>query len=588
MTNLEISRTLSSIADLLEIQGANPFRVRAYRNAAQFVQDQTVQMKTRVADEEDLSKLPTIGKDLAAQITELVQTGELSVLEELTKEIPASLIELMDLPGVGPKKAKRLWKELDITTVDELEKAAQAGSIADLEGFGKKSQEKILAGIQQYREHTTRVRIADADALVEPLLEHMRELKELERLEVAGSYRRRRETVGDIDLLAISSKPKAVMKRFLAYPQIQDVEMAGDTRASIRLASGLDVDLRVLEAKSYGAALVYFTGSKAHNIKLRERAQGEGLRISEYGVFKESKKKKASEDEEKDPWAGKYIAGKTEEEVYAAVDLPWIPPELREDRGEIEAAAKGKLPKLITLKDMRGDLQMHSTWSDGKNSIEEMVSACAELGYEYMAMTDHSKALAMTGGMDAKKIRRQWKEIDKVQKRHPEIRVLKSQEIDILVDGTLDQDDDVIEQLDFVVISIHSHFELPAAKQTERIIKGLSHPHVNVIGHPTGRLINKREPYEMDLEAVLAACKEYNVAVELNAHPERLDLKDTHLMRAVELGLKVLISTDAHRPEELKLMRYGIDQARRAWLTKADVLNTGSLKKLAKALELKV
>lgn len=369
------------------------------------------------------------------------------------------------------------------------------------------------------------------------------------------------------------------MERFLAYPDIADVEMSGDTRASVRLDSGVDVDLRVVEERSYGAALVYFTGNKGHNIKLRERGQERGLRISEYGVFEES-----GDEEEGDPWAGKWVAGKSEEDVYAQVDLPWMPPEMREDRGEIAAAIEGELPEPITLDDMRGDLQMHSTWSDGKNSVEEMLTACAERGYEYFALTDHSKSLAMTGGMDAEKIRRQWQEIEEVQARHPEIRLLRSQEVDILVDGSLDQDEDVLEELDIVVISVHSRFELPAAQQTARILEAVQHPQVNILAHPTGRIINRRPPFEFDLEEVLAACVEHNVAVELNAHPERLDLKDTHLIRAKELGAKIVISTDSHRASELALMRYGIDQARRAWLTKRDVLNTRSLKQFLKAL----
>ncbi len=580
MTNLEISRILESMADLLEIQGANPFRVRAYRNAAGMIGDHSTPLEKLVAAGEDLSKLPTIGKDLAAQIAELVETGKLAMLEELAAQVPATLIDLVGIQGVGPKKAKKLWQELDITTIDALEEAAKSGKVAALEGFGAKSQEKILAGIAQFRQHQQRMKLSDADQLVEPLLEHLRSVKGLKCLDVAGSLRRRRETIGDFDLLACSKDPKKVMERFLAYPQIADVEMSGDTRASVRLDSGVDVDLRVVEERSYGAALVYFTGNKAHNIKLRERGQERGLRISEYGVFKES-----GDEEAGDPWAGEWIAGKTEEDVYAAVDLPWMPPELREDRGEIAAAEKDELPDLVTLDDMRGDLQMHSTWSDGKSSIEEMLIACVARGYEYFALTDHSKSLAMTGGMDAKKIRRQWKEIEEVQARHPEIRLLKSQEIDILADGSLDQDEDVVEQLDLVLVSVHSRFELPGPKQTERILRAVRHPRVNILAHPTGRLINRRPPFDLDLEEILAACVEHNVAVELNAHPERLDLKDTHLMRAKELGAKIVISTDAHRTTELALMRYGLDQARRAWLTKKDVLNTRPLSQLLKALK---
>ena len=363
------------------------------------------------------------------------------------------------------------------------------------------------------------------------------------------------------------------MDRFTSYREVTQIQMSGGTRGRVSLQSGLEVDLRILTEPSYGAALVYFTGSKEHNIKLRKRAIERGLRLSEYGVFREDGDGGAA-SEEKDPWAGEQVAGRTEKEVYATLELPWIAPELREDRGEVEAAARGELPVLVELGDMQGDLQMHSTWSDGKNSIEEMVAACAARGYEYMALTDHSKALAMTGGLDAKRIREQWKEIEEVQERHPEIQILRSQEVDIMADGTLDQDDDVLEELDLVVVAVHSRFDLPAAEQTARVLAALRHPQVDILAHPTGRLINRRPPFDLQIDEVLHCAKENGVVVELDAHPERLDLKDSHLMLARELGLKVAISTDAHRVRGLDLMHYGVEQARRAWLSKADVVNT--------------
>jgi DNA polymerase (family 10) len=497
-------------------------------------------------------------------------------------EVPGGLVDLMRLPNVGPKRARKLWQELEVTTVDGLEAAAREGRVAGLEGFGEKSQAKILAGIADYRQHQSRIKLSDADLYLEPLLAYLGESPGLERLEVAGSYRRRRETVGDVDLLAVDADPAALMARFTAYPQAAEVKMAGDTRGSIALRSGLQVDLRVVPAASWGAALVYFTGSKEHNIRLRRRAVERGLRISEYGVFRvtggdEGDGAPSSEAAEGAPspeTAGERLAGATEEEVYATVELAWVPPELREDRGEIEAAARGTLPRLIALDDLRGDLQMHSTWSDGKASIEAMLEACAARGYEYFALTDHSKALAMTGGLDAARLREQWKEIDEIQARHPEIRLLKSQEVDILADGRLDLEDEMLELLDLVVVSVHSRFELPAAEQTERILAAVRHPQVDVLAHPTGRLINRRKAIDFDLDEVLGACLEHRVAVELNAHPERLDLKDTHLMRARELGVKVVISTDAHTVGDLDLMRYGVEQARRAWLEPAHVLNT--------------
>jgi DNA polymerase (family 10) len=583
MENHEIAQVLSQMADLLEIQDANPFRVRAYRNAARLVDGHAMPMRKLVEEGSDLTELPGIGKEMARHIHELVGTGGLPALDELAEKIPRSLIEIMELPGVGPKKAKKLWKELGIETVDELETRARAGEVAALDGFGDKSERKILVGIEQYRQHRSRFKLVEADQLVTPLLEYLRENPELERLEVAGSYRRRVETVGDIDLLAIAGDAEAVMKTFTAYPKVAEVEMSGNTRGRVALRSGLEVDLRILTEQSYGAAMVYFTGSKEHNIKLRKRALERGLRLSEYGVFREEESAREVSSEA-DPWAGELVAGRTEEQVYAAVELPWIAPELREDRGEIEAAARGELPALVELADIRGDLQMHSTWSDGKDSIEEMVAACEARGYEYMALTDHSKALAMTGGLDAARIREQWQEIRRVQERHPEIRILRSQEVDILADGTLDQDEDVLEELDLVVVSVHSRFDLTAAEQTKRVLTALQHPQVDILAHPTGRLINRRPPFELQLDEVLQCAREQRVVVELNAHPERLDLKDTHLMLAREMGLKVAVSTDAHSIRDLDLMHYGVEQARRAWLSKVDVVNALSLEELLQLL----
>ena len=576
MDNAAIARTLEEVADILEIKNENPFRIRAYRNAVRTIQTQTTPLARLVAENRPLTDLPGIGKEMANHIREMVETGTLGYRDELLAEVPRSVIELMRLPAVGPKKAKKLWDELQIGTVDELEEAAKDGRIARLAGFGEKSQQKILAGIQDHRQHTSRMLLADAEQFVEPLLDWLRQSPGLERLEVAGSYRRRRETVGDIDLLAVAKEPAAVMKHFLGHAWIEKVAMSGDTRATVILGSGLQVDLRAVPPESYGAALVYFTGSKEHNVKLRRRGVERGLRISEYGVFQED-----------DTW----IAGREEEDVYAAVGLAWIPPELREDQGEIEAAElaarkkkKGGLPRLIRQEDLRGDLHMHSTWSDGKNSIEEMVEACAARGYEYMVISDHSKALAMTNGLDAYRLRLQWKEIDGIRARHPEIRILRSMEVDILADGSLDLEDEMLAGLDLVLVSLHSRFDLPEAQQTERVLRALEHPEVSIFCHPTARLINRRKPVEMDMDAVLRRAAELGVAVELNSNPHRLDLKDTHLRLARELGCKVVISTDSHRTRELDLMRYGVEQARRAWLEPQNILNTLPYKELIGAL----
>lgn len=574
MENIEIAAVLREMSVLLEIQGGmNPFRIRAYQNAVHTVEEHATPLRAMVDEGADLTELPAIGSEMASHIIELVTTGRLSRLEDLADEIPRSLVDLTRLPGVGPRKVRRLWDELGITTIDELEVAAEAGKVAVLDGFGAKSQEKILAGIKRHRARQGRFRLDEVDELIRPLLKWLREDEVVEHVEVAGSYRRRKETVGDVDILAISSTPQAVMERFVSYPQVRQVDMAGDTRATVLLASKLQVDLRVLAEQDAGAALVYFTGSKEHNIVLRKRALECGLSVNEYGVHRTTGRE-----------LGERVAGRTEEDVYASVELPWIPPELRENRGEIAAAEKGELPDLITLDDMRGDLQMHSDWSDGKNSIEEMLEACAAHGYEYFALTDHSQALAMTGGMDAEKLARQLDEIDEIAARHPEIRFLRSMEVDVLADGSLDMDDEMLGRLDLVVISVHSRFDLPSAKQTQRLIRAIEHPASDIVGHPTGRIIGRRDPMEFDLADVLDCAAENHVAFECNAHPSRLDLRDTHMMEARKRGVPIVISTDAHRAEGLDLMSYGVEQARRAWLTRADVLNAGPIDALLKSL----
>lgn len=574
MNNAEIAQVLEEVADVLEIQNENTFRVRAYRNAARTIEVQTAPLSRLVEENRPLTDLPGIGKEMANHIKEMVETGTLGFRDRLLAEIPRSLIDLMRLPGVGPKKAKKLWDELKIGSVDELEEAAKAGRIAGVAGFGAKTQEKILAGIQEWRQHTSRVLLAEAERFVEPLAGYLRAIPEVERLEVAGSYRRRKETVGDVDLLAIATVPGPVMEAFLHYPQVANVLAAGDTKSSVNLGSGLQVDLRVVPPDCYGAALVYFTGSKEHNVKLRRRAVEQGLRISEYGVFR------VHEDMKEE-----LVAGQEEADVYASVGLPWIPPEMREDRGEIEGAVRGPLPRLIETGDMRADLHMHSIWSDGRQTIEEMVEACAARGYEYMVISDHSKALAMTNGLDAYRLREQWKEIDEVRARHPEIRILRSLEVDILADGSLDLEDEMLAGLDLVLVSLHSRFDLPQEQQTERVLRALEHPSVNVFCHPTARIINRRKGVEMDLDLVLRRAAELGVALELNSSPNRLDLRDDHLRLARDLGCRFVINTDSHRIPELDLMRHGIDQARRAGLEPRHVLNTLPYEEFRRAID---
>ncbi|HET7038325.1 MAG TPA: DNA polymerase/3'-5' exonuclease PolX [Gemmatimonadales bacterium] len=580
MENAEIALALSRVGTLLEIQGANPFRVRAYENAARTVAEHPVPLHAMIAEGADLQDLPGIGKDMAGYITELVTTGRLTLLDQLTREVPATLIDLVRLPGVGPKRARKLWQELGVETLDQLRQAARAGRVETLEGFGKKTQARILEAITGLAAKP-RVRLAEAEQFVVPLVAHLRRHPGVARVDVAGSYRRRLETVGDIDVLVISDDAPGVMAHFTTFPRTRSVEAAGGTRATIVLEAGLQVDLRILPERSFGAALLYFTGSKAHNVKLRKRAVGMGLSISEYGVTRVPEGAPQPETA-----AGSFIAGATEEEVYASVGLPWIQPELREDRGEIEAAERNALPhRLIGLEDIRGDLQMHSTWSDGKQSVAHMLDACAARGYEYCAITDHSKALAMVRGLDAGRLAQQWEEMDRVTADRTDITLLRSMEVDILRDGSLDLEDELLERLDVVVVSIHSLMELPADQQTRRIVRALEHPHVTVLAHPTGRLINRRNPMTFDLDDVLHCAAEHGVAVELNAQPDRLDLRDTQIARARELGVKVVISTDAHHERELDFMRYGVEQARRAWLEPGHVLNTLPLREFLPAIK---
>jgi DNA polymerase (family 10) len=599
MENVEIAARLEELADLLEIKGSNPFRIRAYRNAIRMIRGLTRSLAEMIAEGEDLEELPGIGKDLSGQIHELQDTGGIELLEEVAKEVPRELAVLTKVEGIGPKKARKLWQELGVTSVDRLEAAIKDGRVAELEGFGPRSAEKILQAIEGFRKHQGRFLRRDAEELLRPLLEHMERAKGVARLDVAGSFRRGVETVGDIDLLAAleedgSSKAAlAVMDHFTSYAGAERVEASGETRGRIVLRSGLPVDLRVLSMENHGAALHHFTGSKEHNIQIRTIARDRGLRVSEYGVFRLSAEErkisgkagaKGAEDEPPGP-QGKRIAGATEEEVFKAVGLPWIPPVLREGRGEIEAAREGRLPKLLELSDIRGDLHMHSTWSDGRDSIEEMVRACRDRGYDYMAITDHSQSVTVANGLTSARLKAQAKEVAAVRKAVKGITVFHGCEVDILKDGSLDLPDEALEKLDIVLVAVHSHFHLDQAAQTKRVLRALAHPAVDILVHPTGRLLGRREPYAIDVEAVLEAARENDVAVELNASPKRLDLNDRHLFRARELGVSVSIGTDSHRTDALAQIEPALLQAQRGWLERRNVLNAKSLVKLRSWLE---
>jgi DNA polymerase (family 10) len=567
--NSDVAKIFKEIADLLAIEDANQFRVRAYQDAARTIETLSRPVSEMVEQDEDLTELEGIGGDLAGKIREIVETGGLTQLEEIRARTPPGLAEMLKLSGLGPKRVQAIYQELDVTSLDELKAAAEDKLIRKLDGLGPKTEENILKELERSRQERGRTRINAAEELVDPLVSYLKEIEGVEQVIVAGSYRRRAETVGDLDILATGVDGKRIIDQFTAFEDVQKVVSQGETRSTVLLRTGLQVDLRVVPGESCGAALLYFTGSKAHNIHLRNMALERDLKINEYGVFRDQER----------------IAGETEEQIYQVFDLPLIPPELREDRGEFQAAREGELPDLVALEDIRGDLQMHTTASDGHTSIAEMARASQELGYEYIAITDHSAYVAVTQGLDAEALARQVEEIDRLNEELEGIRVLKSIEVDILKDGSLDLPDDILARLDLTVCSIHSHFNLPRDEQTERIIRAMDNPHFKILAHPTGRRIGERSPYAVDMEKLVEAALERGCFMEINASPSRLDLNDIYARMAKEHGLKLAISTDAHRPNQLANMRFGVGQARRGWLELGDVLNTRSWEGLSELLK---
>ena len=565
--NTEIRDIFNQVADLMEIKGENPFRVRAYREAARLVGGMSEQMARLVADGEDLTQYRGIGKDLAEKIKEIVDSGKLSFLDILKAEVPASLLDILAIPELGPKKVAAIYHELGITTTEQLKTAAEKGQIAQMKGFGAKSQEKILNSLgQRKKEAAPRMLLSEVEPLAAALESRLKDQEGIKQLTIAGSYRRGKATVGDLDILATCRRgyEKKLMRAFVEFEDVVRIHAHGRTKSSVALRSGLQVDLRIVPQISYGAALHYFTGSKAHNVAVRKLAVGKGLKINEYGVFKDKER----------------IAGETEAAVYQTVGLAYMEPELRENRGEIEAARAGTLPELITDADIRGDLHSHSSRTDGTATAAEMAEAARQLGYEYLAITDHSKKVAIAGGLDEKALREQMAEIDRINDRLKGITLLKGMEVDILSDGSLDLADELLQELDLTVCSIHYQQGLSSAKQTERIIRAMDHPRFHILGHPSGRLINKRKPMELDMEAVIEAARQRGVIIELNCQPDRLDLAHNYCQSAAAKGVKIAVSTDAHSPENLRLMKNGVTEARRGWLTKADVINTRPLKGL--------
>lgn len=563
--NAEIAAMFDQAAELLEIGGENQFRVRAYRRAAREIEGLPKAVSSLLKSGADLSELPGIGKDLAGKIVDIVKTGNFGLLDTLKKKLPGELGEMAALPGLGPKRIKLLYDKLRVRTLSDLRRAITTGRLRELRGFGPAIEKKLLGALEKPLP-AKRFKLSVAEAEAEALV---RFLRDSGRVIVAGSYRRRRDTVGDLDVLVTARNGAAVGDRLVAYENVTQVVAHGPTRTAVMLRSGLQVDVRAVPEESYGAALLYFTGSKAHNIALRVLANQHGWKLNEYGLF-----------------AGKRrIAGTTEEDVYQKLGLEFIVPELREDRGEIAASQAGKLPKLVKLSDVRGDLHVHSGWTDGTVPIAEMARAAQALGYEYIALTDHSRRVAMAHGLDPARLVRQIREIDRLNQSFGNFTILKGIELDILRDGSLDLPDSSLAKLDIVVAAVHSHFDLPRRVQTERVVRALENHHVSILAHPTGRLIGERDPYDIDMDLVISAARKTGCYLEVNAEPDRLDLNDLHAHAAKLAGVKLAVSTDAHSIDAFQYMRFGIDQARRAWLTANDVLNTRPLDELRKLLK---
>ncbi len=565
MKSYEIARLFERMADVLELKGENPFRIRAYRRAAQNLETLSEDVET-LAREGHLENIPGVGADLAGKIAEYLRTGHIKEIDAACRTVPRGVVELLEVPGIGPKTARQLYEREGVTSLAKLERLAAAGKLRGLRGIQARTEQNIVRGIQLFRGGQARMPLGRALPLGRELVHALEAVRGVKTVTLAGSLRRMKETVGDIDLLAISTEPAAVIKAFTGLRQVAEVLERGTTKAAIRHREGLQVDLRVMEPECFGAALAYFTGSKQHNIRIREMGMKRGLKISEYGVFREK--------------SGRRIAGASEEEVYAAVGLPWIPPELREDAGEVEAARAKRLPHLISVGEIHGDLHCHTNASDGHHSIEALVDAAAARGYAYVAVTDHSRATRVAGGLTIEELRAHVRRIRAVAKKHPAITVLAGSECDILPDGRLDYPDGVLGELDLVIASVHTRFKQSKREMTKRICTALANPHVHVLGHPTGRLLGERDPYALDLDEVLRAAKRHGKALEINGYPDRLDLCDVHARRARDAGVLLAIGTDTHMLDHLGYMELGVATARRGWVEAPCVINTWPAEKL--------
>jgi DNA polymerase (family X) len=571
MKNREIARMFDHIADILEIKEANPFKIRAYRKASLNLLGLTRDLAE--LSHKELLEIPGVGEDLATKIEEYLQTGIMASYEQLKGEIPAGVFTLLAVPGLGPKTAKSIYDQAGVTSLEELERVAAEHRLAGIRGIQQKTEENILKGIAAVKRGRERQPLGRMLPAALDLVEALKMRVQMERIEIAGSIRRRRESVKDIDLVATSADPVGVMEAFIGLPQVEAVTMHGLTRSSVTIQEGVQVDLRVVEPESFGAALAYLTGSKAHSVRLREMAQKRGLKINEYGIFRE-------EDDER-------LGGALEEDVYRLVGLPFVPPELREDRGEMEAAAAGKLPRLVTLSDLRGDLHVHSRWSEGAHQLPELAAAARARGLSYLALTDHSKGLGVARGLSVERLMEQGEEIAAFNREQKDFRVLRGTEMDIGLDGSLDFTDEVLKKLDIVVAAIHSGFNQSKEQLTARLVAAMRNPWVSIIAHPTGRLIGEREAYDIDMETLLRVAGETGTALEINSYPLRLDLNDVQVRRAKELGVTLVISSDLHVINQFDTLHYGISVAQRGWLEKGDLLNTLELPDLLKRLKVK-
>lgn len=579
MRNNEIAEIFNKIADILEIKEENPFRIRAYRKAASNIESLSTDVEELIK-EKKLEDIPGIGKDLAGKIEEYTSSGKIKFYEDLKRKVPKGILEFMEIPGVGPKTAEVLYKDLKIRNTKELQMKAKAGKIKEIRGIKEKTIENILKGVNFLKKSEGRTPLNVALKISEGIIAKLKKLKDVIRIESAGSLRRRKETVRDIDIVVAAKKAKDIMNAFVNLAQVKEVLAHGLTKSSVRTAERIQIDLRVVEPESFGAALAYLTGSKAHNIRLREMGVKKHLKINEYGVFKVGTNKKTAH-----PQQGRKIAGRDEEQIYGCLNLSYVPPEMREDRGEIELAQKNKIPKLLEISDIKADLHIHSEASDGSLSLEEIAEISKKKGYKYIVITEHSKTLGIAGGLDEKELFKEMKKIDKINKELKNFRILKGTEVDILADGTLDYKNDVLKELDFVIAAIHSGFKQTKDILTKRIIKAMQNKFVNMIAHPTGRLMGVRDAYAVDINKILKCARDTNTAIEINAYPDRLDLNDINCQTAKDMGVMLGISTDAHTREQFDNMIFGVYVARRAWLEKKNVLNTFELKDFFKKIK---